>query len=425
MDLTLDIVEVTSCKRNLVVEVPAEQVEAEITELAREYAQRATVPGFRPGRVPLTVVKQRFRAELRSDATQAIVRRSWEEAVKKHNLDPIDEPTLRDLSNEPGSPLKFTLAFEILPTLEITGYKQVAVTSQKEEVSEESVEAAMESLRERHAQLIPVEDGEIRDGHRVTLNVDGVFEEGGRPFHEDDVVCIVGSPETHPLFSENLRGACQGESRSFEISYPPDYHRKQFAGRKVRYAATIREIKQKVLPEPEEFARELGSESLESLRSRVRDELVTKADRDAEKKARDAVLDEILRRNSVEVPQTLVEAEMRDFAGRVAGSLARQGIDPGKASIDWRKLFEEERPNAEQAVGRALVLDAIARQEGIGVTDEELNAELEKIAEGTRKTVAALRAQMEKDEQIQSFRDRLRRHKALDFIYRNANISQG
>ena len=423
--MTLDIVEVTSCKRNLVVEVPAEQLEDEITELARDYAHRASVPGFRPGKVPLAVIRQRFRAELRSDATQAIVRRSWEEALKKHNLDPINEPVLRDLSNEPGSPLRFTLAFEVLPTLEITGYKEVAVTSRKEEVTEESVESAMESLRERHAQFTPVEKGEIRDGHLVTLDVDGVFEEAGRPFHEDEVVCVVGSPETDPVFSENLRGARQGETRSFEVSYAPDYHRKQFAGRKVRYTATIREIKEKILPEPEEFARELGSESLESLRSRVRDELVTKADRDAEKKARDAVLEEIIQRNSVEAPQSLVEAEMREFAGRIAGNLARQGIDPGKASIDWRKLLEEERPNAEQAVRRTLVLDAIARQEGIGVSDEELDAELEKIAEGTRKPVAALRAQMEKDEQIQSFRDRLRRHKVLDFIYRNANINRG
>ncbi len=425
MDLTLDIVEVSSCKRNLVVEVPAAQVEDEINALARDYARRAAVPGFRPGKVPLTVIKQRFRVELLSDATQAIVRRSWEEALKRHNLHPIDEPVLRDLSNEPGSPLRFTLTFEVLPALEVTGYKEVAVTSQKEEVTDESVEGALESLRERHAQFIPVEEGEVRDGHLVTLDVDGAFEVGGRPFNEDGVVCVVGSPETNPVFSENLRGARQGETRSFEVSYPPDYHRKQFAGKKVRYTTAIREIKEKVLPEPEEFARELGSESLDSLRSQVRDELVTKADRDAEKKARDAVLEEIIRRNSVEVPQSLVEAEMRDFAGRIAGNLARQGIDPAKASIDWRRLLEEERPNAEQAVRRTLVLDAIARQEGIGVTDEELDAELEKIAEGTRKPVAALRAQMEKDEQIQSFRDRLRQHKALDFIYRNANINRG
>ncbi|NWG12526.1 MAG: trigger factor [Acidobacteria bacterium] len=425
MDLTLDIIEVTSCRRNLVVEVPAEQVENEITELARSYARRATVPGFRPGKVPLAVVRQRYRAELRSDATQQIVRRSWEEALKKHRLEPIDEPVLKDLSNEPGSPLRFTLSFEVLPSLEVTGYKQVTVTRTKEEVTEESVQAAIEALRERDAQFIPVEEGEIRDGHLVTMDVEGTLDEGGKSFREGNVVCIVGSPETDPAFSENLRGARQGETRSFEVAYPPDYHRKQYAGKRVRYSATIGEIKEKVLPEPEDLARELGSESLESLRTRLRDELVTKADRDAEKKARDAVLEEILQRNSVEVPQSLVEAEMREFAGRIAGNLARQGIDPGKASIDWRRLLEEERPNAEKAVRSALVLDAIARQEGIRVTDEELDAELEKIADGTRKPVAALRAQMEKDEQIQSFRDRLRRHKVLDFIYRNANINRG
>jgi len=423
--LALEIVEVSKCRRNLLVEIPSEQFEDEINDLARDYAKKVTVPGFRPGKVPLPVVKQRFRSELREEAAQALVRRSWERAAEEHNLNPIDEPAVKDLSNAPGEPLKFTLTFEVLPALEVTGYTGVAATRKVEEVSDEKIEAAMESLRERHAQFVPFEDGEIRDDHLVALEVDGVFEEGGKPLHEDNVVCVVGSPETNPAFSENLRGARQGETRSFDVSYPEDYHRKQYAGKKVRYTAKIKEIKEKILPEPDDFAKELGLENLEGLRSRVRDELVTKADSDAEKKARDAVLEEILRRNPVEVPDSLVDAEMREFANRIAGNLARQGIDPGKASVDWRKLFEEERPNAEKAVRTALILDAVAGQEGIEVTEAELDSELEKIAEAGRKPVAAVRAQMEKDQQIQSFRDRLRRYKALDFIYRNANISQG
>jgi trigger factor len=209
------------------------------------------------------------------------------------------------------------------------------------------------------------------------------------------------------------------------VAYPDDYHRKRYAGKQVHYTANLKEIKEKHLPDAEDLAKELGTASLEELRSKIRDELVTKAARAAEKKARDAVMDEVLLRNSVEVPDSLIDAELEDYVQRIAGNLARQGIDPGKTSIDWRKVFEEERPNAEKAVRRTLILDAIARQEGLDVTEKDLDDAFEKHAEGSQRSAVAIRAQFEKDQKIQSFRDHLRRNKALDFIHLNANINEG
>jgi len=424
-ELTHEIKEVSSCKRNLVVEVPAEQLEEEIDKQARAYAQRAQVPGFRPGKVPLTVVKQRYRSELRNDATQEMVKRAWKEALEEHHLHPINEPSLENLSNEPGVPLKFTLAFEILPPFEAKDYKGIAATVPRSDITDKDVDDAIASLRERNAQYVPVEDGEVRDGELVTLSVNGIFEEGGKPLQEDNVTCIVGAPETNETFSENLRGARIGETRSFTVAYPADYHRKRYAGKKIAYTANLKEIKEKHLPELEDLAKELGAASLEDLRSRIRDELVTKAARTAEKKARDAVMDEVLVRNSIEVPDSLVDAELEDYVQRIAGNLVQQGIDPNKTSFDWRKLFEEERPNAEKAVRRTLILDAISRQEGLEVTEKDLDDAFEKLAEGSQRSAVAVRAQFEKDQKIQRFRDHLRRNKALDFIHLNANINEG
>jgi trigger factor len=423
--LKKEIVEVSSCKRNLVVEVPEDQLEHEIDRLARDYAQKAVVPGFRPGKVPVSVVRQRYQSELRSNATHEIVEQSWQGAIAEHDLHPIGEPDLRDLSNEPGNPLKFTLAFEILPTIEVKDYRGIAVSLPRVDIGDKDVEDGLEAARERSAQFIPVEEGEIRDGHLVTLDVQGVFADGGKPVEEENVSIIIGAAETSAAFTENLRGARSGETRSFDVSYPPDHHRKRYAGKQVRYSAKIKEIKEKQLPEPEELAKELGLAGVEELKSKIRDELVTKAAQAAEKKARDAVLDEVLKRNPLEVPEGMVSSEMQDYAQRIAGSLVRQGIDPNKASVDWRKIIEGERPNAENAVRRTLVLDAIARQEALDVTEEELDAAFERIAEIERRPPAVIRAQAEKDHKIQSFRDHLRRNKALDFIYRNANITQG
>ncbi len=424
--MNLEIVQVNGCKRDLVVEVPQEQVEQEIEALAKTYAQRAKVPGFRPGRVPLGIVRQRFAAELRSEATQEIIERTWKQALEQHKLAPLTEPSVKDVQGESGAPLKFTLAFEVLPELEVKDYLGVGVTPETTAVDEKSIDAALETLREQHAQYVPVEENAIRDGNLVTITVDGVFADGGKPIHEDDVTLVVGSPETNEIFSQNLRDGKIGEERSFDVAYPQDHHRKRFAGKLLHYRVKIQDIKEKHVADlNDDFAKELGVESLQGLRDKIRDELVTKAKESAEKKAREAVIDEVIRHNTFDVPDCLVEDELEGHARRITASLARQGIDVNKTSIDWKKVFEEERPVAEQAVRRAIVLDAVARQEKIEVSEEELEAELQRLSEGTGKTTAALRAQLEKDNKILSFKERLRQNKALDFMLRNANISRG
>jgi trigger factor len=424
--LTVEIVEVSSCKRNLAVEVPPQEVDQEVDNLAREYARSAKVPGFRPGKVPLNIIRQRYGSNLLKDATQSLIERCWKDALSEHDLHPLAQPVVKEIENKPGSPLKFTVSFEILPILEVKDYKGVQITLPSSEVAEENVNQAIENLREQHAQFVPM-DGEARDGLYVTVTVDGQFEEeGSKPMHEEDVTLIVGHHQTNTEFSNNLQGARVGDTRTFEVSYPADYHRKQFAGKKVLYNLIVKDIKEKQLAElNDEFAKDIGSDNLDALRTKVRNELVTQANENAEKKAREALLDTIVQRQTVEVPECMVENELEAHARRLAGNLAYQGIDINQTSIDWKKIFDEERPRAEHSVRRSIFLDAIARQENIEVNREEVDAELQTLAQGTSKSAAALRAQLEKEERIHSLEEHLRQNKALDFIYRNANISVG
>jgi trigger factor len=424
--LTVEIVEVNSCKRNLAVEVPPEELDQEVEKLAREYAKNAKVPGFRPGKTPLSVIRQRYGGDLLKDATQKIIERCWKDTVAERNLHPLAQPNIENLDNKPGNPLKFTLAFEVLPELEVKDYKGMPVALEQPEVAEEGISKAIDALREQHAQFVPVDGGEARDGQYLSVAVDSQFPDGGKTLHEEDITLIVGHPQTNADFSDNLRGARTGETRSFEVSYPADYHRKSFAGKKVRYTVQIKDIKDKQLPEiNDDFAKDLGHENLEALKSKVRDDLVTQAKQNAEKKAREALLDAIVQRQSVDVPECMVQDELEARVQRMANSLAYQGIDINQTSIDWKKIFDEERPRAEQSVRRSILLDAIARQEGIDVSDNEIDSELQKLTEGTNKSAAALKAQLEKEERLQSYKQHLREDKALDFIYRNANISGG
>lgn len=424
--MTQEIVNINSVKRNLVVEIPAVQVDQEIETLARNLALRAKVPGFRPGKVPLNIVRQRYASDLRSEATQDIIQRSWKDAVREHQFSPLAEPVVEDLKDEPGSSLKFTLAFEVLPVFDVKDYQGVAVTMDSTTIEDKDVDAAIASIREQQAQYVPIEGSEAKDGNLVTITADGIVEGGGKPIHEEDVACVIGSSETNETFSQNLLGAKPGEVRTFDVVYPEDHHRKKFAGKTIHYTITIKDIKEKHLAElNDEFAKDMGVESLQLLRDRVRDELVTKATRTAEKKAREAVIDEAVRHNAFDVPDCLVQEELQNHARRIASSLARQGIDVNKTSLDWNKVFEEERPVAEQAVRRTIVLDAVAAKENIEISEEELNAEFERLVAGSGKSAAALRAQFEKDNRISSFKEHLRQNKALDFMFRNATISRG
>jgi trigger factor len=423
--LTVDIVEVSSCKRSLAVEVPAQEVDEEVAKIAREYSNNIKVPGFRPGKVPMSIIRQRFGSDLMKDATQNIIERCWKDAIAEHHFKPLSQPQVKEVENKPGAPLKFTVSFEVLPPLEVKDYKGVHVALPSSAVTDEDINKSIDTLRENNAQFVPVE-GEARDGLYLTITVDGQFEDSPKPMHEEEVTLIVGHPQTNAEFSENLRGAKAGETRTFEVSYPADYHRKRFAGKKVSYTVLVKDIKEKQLPEVnDEFAKDMGAESLDALKSKLREDLVTQAKQVAEKKARETLLDSIVQRQTVEVPECLVNDELETHANRVATNLAYQGVDINQASIDWKKIFEEERPRAEQAVRRSLFLDAIARQESIEVTDDEINAELQKLAEGAGKTASALRAQLEKEERIHSFEEHLRQNKALDFIYLNANITEG
>jgi trigger factor len=424
--LTAEIIEVTSCKRSLTAEIPAEEVEKEISGLARDYARNVKIPGFRPGKVPVSIVRQRFGADITGEATQKLIERYWKDAVESRDLKPLTQPEIQNMTHNPGENLTFTLEFEVLPEFEVKDYVGLEAKLDPSEVSDETVGRTIDMYRERQAQFIPLEGAEASEGHFLTVTVDGQFEGEAKPTRENDIILELGNPQTNPDFDNNLRGAKPGETRSFEVSYPEDYHRPRFAGKKVHYTVQVKDIKEKQLPElNDELAKDLGSESVEALRARVREDLVTQARQAAEKKAKEELLDILLERQKLEVPECLVQEELSSQAHRMASSLAYQGIDLNRTPIDWKKMFEAERPKAEKTVGRSMLLDAIARQENFPVTDEEIGAELEKLAAGTNKTPAAWRAQLEQEHRMEGLEQHLRRNKALDFIYRNAKLNLG
>jgi len=421
--LTVEITQVNGCRKNLAGEISVEDFEKEIETITREYSRSAKIPGFRPGKAPAAIIRRRFEKEIQDEASQRVMDRVWSEAIDANNLKPLGQPEIKEFENKPGSPMKFTLSFEELPALEVKDYKGVEIKQDLAEVKEEDVAQAIDRVREQYAQFVPVE-GEARDGHFVLIDVEGLTEGESTPFRDEDVTLVVGNSQTAVDFSENLRGAKVDDTRSFEVSYPDDYRNKKIAGKKVAYKILVKEIKERQLPElNDDFAKDVGFDNVEAFRARLHEELIAQAGSAAEKKAREELLDAIIARQPVDVPDCLVTEEMGEYTRRMIDNLAYQGIDvKHTAGFDWKKIYDEQRPHAEQSVRRMIFLDAIAKQEGLMVSQEDISGELEKMASQSRKSAEAWRAEIEKANRMDEFKQGLLQDKALDFIYRNANI---
>ena len=421
--MTVEITQVNSCRKNLTGEFSTEEFEKEIEKIAREYARTAKIPGFRPGKAPTGIIRRRYEKEIHDDASQRIMDRAWEEAVDANNLKPLKQPEVREFENKPGSPLKFTLSFEEVPPLEVKDYKGVEIKKDSAEVTEEDVTQALDRVREQYAQFVPVE-GEAKDGHYLLTDVDGQIEGENTPFHDENITFVVGHSQSVKEFSENMLGAKVDDKRSFEVSYPDDYQGQQMAGKKVAYTVLVKEIKERQLPElNDDFAKDIGFNDVEGFRAKVHADLEIQAGNIAEMKAREALLDSIIERQPIETPECLVAEELNGFVRRMADNMAYQGLDIKQASgFDWKKIFDEQRPHAEQSVRRTIFLDAIARQESLEVSEDDITAELDKLASQSQKTAAAWRADFEKANRMDELKQSLLQDKALDFIYRSAII---
>jgi len=217
--LTVEITQVNSCKKTLAGEISAEEFEKELEKIAREYSRTAKVPGFRPGKTPVGIIRRRYEKEIKDEASQRIMDRVWQEAIDANDLKPLTRPAVEEFENKPGDPIKFSFTFEELPKFEVRDYKGVEITQDLVEIKEENVTATIDQIREQYAQFVPVE-GESKDGHYLLADIDGLTEGESAPFHDQDITLIVGHTQSVAEFSDNLRGVKVDETRSFEVSYP-------------------------------------------------------------------------------------------------------------------------------------------------------------------------------------------------------------
>jgi trigger factor len=410
-------------KREISVEIPAEEVRRETDALVQKYQKVARLPGFRAGHVPPSIIRQRFKEDLKSDVVESLVPRYFRKEAEKQGLVPVSQPRVTDLHIHEGEPLRFKASFEIMPEIKVEGYKELRAEHPAIEVKDEEVEEALNSVREQHATYISVEGRPLQDGDFAQASMDGrpkEAEDKTQPVHMDEVLIEIGGKNTVPEFSENLRGATAGETREFEVKYPEDSTDKRLAGKTLVYTVKVQAIKQKNLPElNDEFAKELGEfTSLDQVRKQIRENMQAERKHDAEREAKDKLVNELVKRNDFEVPESLVDRQIDLRLERGLRALAAQGMKmEDMKKMDLPRLRAGQRDQAVQDVKSSLLLDRIAELENIDVGEDELNHEIEALAQQTKQTSEAVRARLTQDGGLDRIRNRIRSEKTLEFLY--------
>ena len=422
----------SATKREIEVEIPVQDVARETDTLIQKYQKVARIPGFRRGHVPASIIRQRFSEEIKTDMVEALIPRFFRQEAERLSLHPVSQPRVTDLHLHDGEPLRFKAAFDVLPEIKLEGYKELRADKPEIAVSQEDVEKALTDLRERHAAFNPIEGRALADGDFAQVSLDGTPKSGeagagktgeGQPVHMDEVLVEIAGGNTMPEFTEHLRGTNPGDERTFDVNYSEDTQDKRLAGKTFTYAVKVQAIKQKSLPElNDEFAKQLGEfQTIDDVRKAIREQMEAERKHEAEHAAKEKLVGELIQRNDFEVPDSLIEQQIDIRLERGLRALAAQGLTAEQMKkMDLNRLRVGQREQAVHDVKAALLLERVAEEENVQVSDEELNQELEALARQSKQTSEAVRARLTRDGGLDRIRTRIRNEKTLNFLYRQS-----
>ena len=411
------------CTRELVLDIPAEDVSKSFRRVTRDYQKYAKIPGFRPGKVPEAIVKRRFANEIRKEVIDSLLPERFGAAVRELGVTPVGQPQVSDLKLEDGAPLQVKAVFEFIPAFSIEGYQNVTVPKLPVEVTEEEVQEELGHLRESRATIEPVEeDRPLVDGDWAQISYDGTIEgePGAAPVSGEDTLVEIGGKDTVEAFTTALRGAKPGQTVNVAAAYPAEYPEKKLAGKTVDYTIDMKGIKKRNLPDlDDEFAKEVGAfENLGDLVNRVRDNLTNRKRRSVESETKDKLFAALIERFPFPVPESLVQEQVDARLERGLRALAAQGMETEQMrKLDFGRLRAAQHDSAVAEVKTSLLLERIAHEENVTVTDEEVDREIHIAALQSREPVDALKVRLTQDGGLARIREQLKREKTAQLLY--------
>ena len=424
-----NVEDISGIKKKVSVEIPVEQVTKEVNSFYGELGRTAKIKGFRPGKIPRNILERYFKDYVKTEVIQKLIQETYPTALSEANLHPVSPPVIDPGELESEKPFQYTAIVEIKPEINLEGYMGLKIEGKKEEVKEEEVEDRLKSLQNLHANLKTISEARpIQTGDYVILDYEA--RKDGKPLEEGkaiDFTVEVGSGRFIPALEEKLIGMRPEEEREIEVSFPGDYGYKKWAGKTIFFHVKIKEIKEKILPSlDDEFAKDLGDySSLEALKTKIRGEIEREKELSSEQQLKDQIIDQLLQANLFEVPESMVEEQAKSLVSDTKLRLASQGIALKNLDVSEEKLQENYRAEAQKQVKTFLILEKIAAQEGITVTDEEAENRLKEISERTHQKLDMVKRYYEKNSLIPELKAGIMTSKTLNLLLEKATIQYG
>jgi trigger factor len=409
------------CKHELEISIPAADVAKETEKVAEEVRQRVHLKGFRAGKAPMSMVRKYYESDIRQKVVENLVPKAVDDRIAAEQLRAISRPNVIDLHFHDGQDIHFKAQFEVFPQFEIDNYNGVEVVYKEPEVADEDVTKRIDEIRETKATYSNVDPRPLEEGDYAVVSLQslsGVDED----INSDEVQVLIGGPETLPGFTENLTGASPGDEKEFDVTYPEEYGRETLAGKTVRFRVGVKGLRRKELPElNDEFAQDLGDfRTLDEVKEAVRKSLLAQRQSDAEREARDKIVDKLVDTNEFPVPEIFVDRQIENRVEQRLRMLQAEGVDPKSFKLDWEKVKTAQKDAALREVKASLILGKVADRESISATNDEVDRELDRVAREQRQPVAAVRRKMTENGELNRIASHIQTEKTLHYLFEHA-----
>lgn len=408
---------ISPSRREIDLEIPWERVRAERDRAVEAFAGRVKLAGFRQGKAPRDMVRRLYDEEIRHEVVDHLVPEVLEENLKDTGLRPVNVPVIEDLSFSEDQPLRCRVSFEVLPDFPLPDWRSITVDAKPAVVEDPDVDHALEDLRNRGAQYVPVEGRGVAEHDYAVVEIQGRDKATKKLLPVEKSVILVGRPDNEPALEEAVKGLKPGEERHFDAAYPKEHPNRKVAGRDIAYRVKVLELKERKLPDLDDaFAKSLGDYAdLDDLKAKLRAGLETSKESARRNAVASDILKELAVKAEIELPESLVERETLAVARRLLSAYPGAGASPEAAET----LKTEARRQAEQNIKSHLILEKLAREEGLEVTDAEIEAEVRIMSQANHLDVERLLATLRREGKEEEIRENLLFRKAIDFLVRN------
>jgi len=430
--MNVSVVDLSENQKKLQVEIPPEKVRQEIEGKYREMSRRIKIKGFRPGKVPRSIIKSYYGKTIEQEVSSQFIQETFPEALKETDLKPLVEADVSETHFNDSGSFSYTAIVDVCPPFELEGYRGLEIRKPSIDVADEQVDSELQRLREQHAELRTLEtERPAREGDVAVIDftpsVDGkVFEKG----KSADYMAEIGKKAVHPDFDANLIGRHAGETVSFEVDYPENAPMREIAGKRVRFEVTVKEVKEKVLPElDDEFAQAVNSrfDALDALKQTIREELLKREEYQARSDVQQQILDQLLSKVKIELSAKVIDREVDRMVGNLLHQFESQGLKMDVSKFNTPEIRADYRPQAERNILRRLILEKIAEQENLKLTDEEIEQVYQEVARYARMDVATVKHEYADSAVVEQSKESKTQEKVFRFLESEAvsgHISQ-